>query len=166
MAKIVATNRTDTLVEGVPSLSMARAVLNYAADYAVKSDSSNEVILTNLTAPLDAPERFRFAVSEIKDVYKNTGIDPTKQSASRRGVNLLAQLTGVYTVTDDTDALFKEVLPLEGHIVLKIPASEYITGDMLIAFIGRLVSGLFATGSSTDARLKSMVRGSLTPADI
>lgn len=166
MAKVVTTNRTDTAVDGVSSLTMARAVLNFGADFVVKSEASNEVIITNLTSPIDTPEKFRFAISDIKDIYKNTGIDPTRQSQSKRGVNLLCQLTDVWTITDSVDLTFQEIVPIEAHVVLKMPASPYVSEDAVVAFIGRLMSGLFATGSSTSARLKSMIRGSLTPSDI
>lgn len=166
MAKSLSLNRTDTAIAGNPTLTLPRGAVNFGADFVVKEVSANEVIITNLTSPIDAPESFRFALSEIKDVYKNTGIDPTMYSPSRRGVNLLVQLTGTFTESDSVDTSYKVMRPIEAHLVLKAPSAELVTEDVIIAFVGRMISGLFGTGLMTSARLKSMLRGSLTPTDI
>lgn len=166
MSKSLGLNRTDTAVSGVTSLTLPRAVLNFAADFKVKSNTPEEAIITNLTSPIDAPETFRFAVSPIKDIYRNSGIEPTMYSPSRRGVNLLVQVVDTLTVTDSADTAYKVMLPIEAHLVCKIPANELVTEDVIIAFIGRLTSGLFDTGLATSARAKALLRGSLLPSDL
>lgn len=166
MAKTVSYNRTDTAVAGNPTLTLPMAVLNYKADWRVKSEANGEAVLTNLTSPIDAPERLRFAVSDIKDVYKNTGIDPLTAAPSKKGVSVLCQLTDTWTVTDSEDATYVVNLPVAGHIVLRIPANENITSDMLKLFVGRLIDGLFETGLSDSTRLRALSRGVLLPADL
>jgi len=166
MGKSLNLNRVDTAVPGVTSLTLPRAVLNFASDMKVLNAAPEEVKLTNLTSPIDSPEIFRFARSEIKDIYRNSGVDPTMYAATRRGVSLLAQLTDVFTVTDSADSAYCIKLPMEGHIVLKVPAHELVTEDVVIAFIGRLISGFFETGLATSGRVKAMLRGSLTPSDL
>lgn len=166
MAKSIVLNRTDTPIDGNPTLTLPRGSVNFGADWRVRSDEPGEVIITNLTSPIDRPEKFRFAMNDIKDIYRNTGIDPTLYVSSRRGASVLCQLIDTWTVIDSADPSYEQVLPVEGHIVLKIPAAEIITADMIVTFVGRLISGLFATGSMTSDRLKAMFRGSLLPPDM
>lgn len=166
MTKSLAQNHTDTAVSGVTSLNLPISVLNYAADFRVKSDEPGEAIITNLTSPIDCPEQLRFCMSDVKDIYKSSGIDASLWAPSKRGVTILTQLTDVWTVTDSTDSSYRVDLPIEGHLVLKIPANELVTADMIKAFAGRVCSGLFNTGVIDSDRLKSMIRGSLLPKDL
>lgn len=166
MAKSIVLNRTDTPISGSPELTLPRGNVNFGADWRVRSDEPNEIIITNLTSPIDRPEKFRFAMNNIKDIYRNADIDPSLYASSRRGVSVLCQLIDTWTVVDSADPLYEQVIPVEGHIVLKIPAVEIVTADMIVTFVGRLVSGLFATGSMTSDRLKAMFRGSLLPPDM
>jgi len=166
MAKSVVLNRTDTAISGVTELALPRGLVNFGADWRVRSEEPNEVIITNLTSPIDRPEKFRFAMNDIKDIYRNASIDPTVYAPSRRGASVLCQLIDTWTVIDPADPSYEVSLPVEGHIVLKIPANEMITAEMIMAFIGRLISGLFATGSLTGDRLNAMFRGSLLPPDM
>lgn len=163
MAISVQLNHTDTAIPGVTSLALPRGLVNFGSDFCVKQNGPGESIITNRTSPIDAPERFRFAVSPVKDVYQNTDIDSTVKAPSKRGTRILCQLTDIYTLTDSVDATYRVDLPLEGHIVLTLPNDGNITSAMLLSFIGRLVSGLFETGSTTADRLISELRGSMLP---
>lgn len=166
MAINVNINHTDTAIAGVTSLALARGLTNFKADFCVKQDEPGEAIITNKTSPIDCPEKFRFASSVVKDIYQNTDVDPSTRAASRRGTRILCQLSDVYSLTDSTDATFLVNLPIEGHIVLTLPNDSNITEAMLLAFIGRLVSGLFETGSTDASRLKSQLRGAMLPVDM
>lgn len=166
MSKAISLNRTDTAVSGVTTLSLPVSVLNYAADWVVKSDEPNEAIAANLTSPIDCVETFRWGMSEIKDMYQGKGINPTVYAPTRRGARVFCQLNDVWTVTDSSDATYRVDLPVEGHIVLKIPAHELVTADQIKAFLGRIVDGMFNTGVITSERISAMVRGSLLPKDL
>lgn len=166
MAKSVLYNRTDTPISGVTELTIPIGLVNFGTDFRVRSNEPGEAVITNLTSPIDRPEKYRFAMNEIKDIYRNTGIDTTLYSPSRRGASVLCQLTDTWTVVDSADPSYEVALPIEGHIVLKMPANENITADMIKTFVGRLVSGLFETGTVTSGRIRSLFRGSLLPLDI
>lgn len=166
MAIVVNQNHTDTAVAGVTTLTLPRAIINYKSDFCVVTDTPGEAVLSNKTSPVDAPERLRFAMSTVKDVYQNTDIDPGTYSPSKRGSQILVQLNEVWTKSDATLASYKINLPVSGHIVLKVPNDSDLTADMLIAFVGRLVSGLFETGSATNNRISALLRGSMIPTDL
>lgn len=170
MAKTLSWGYTDTPVSGVNSLTFPRAILNFSADFAQKENtsksSSSELILTNITSPLDRAENIRYAYSTVNNVYSNTSIDAKVQSPNRKGVQLLAQVTDVATVTDSDDASYRVDLPISTHIVIKVPADALITGDIVQAHLGRVVSALFETGSTATTRIQKLLRGALEPADL
>lgn len=166
MSKSVSFGYTDTTIPDVTSLDLSRGLVNFGADFRVKAEKGNEVILTNITSPLDRPEKFRIAWSVVDNIYNGTGISEANQAQSVRGVNLLVQLTEIASITDSVDASYRVDVPLSYHVVIKVPAIEEITEAHVAAGLGRLVSGLFETGSETNDRLKAMLRGSLEPTDM
>lgn len=167
MAKVKSNGYTDTPVEGVPTLTFPRAVLNFKDDYRVKSEQAGkEIVLTNITSPIDRPEKIRVAYSEVANIYSGTGVEASVLAPSKRGVSVLVQETNVLSVTDDTDPDYRIDLPVSYHLVIKVPASQYITAADITAGLGRLLSGLFDTGVATTTRLEAILRGSLEPSDL
>lgn len=157
---------TDTPISGVSSLNLPRSLTNFGADFRIKTDTADEVRLTNLTSPRERQENVRLAYKVKKDIYRNTGIAPANQSPSVTGVSLLAQHTLIASVTDAEVPGYRVDLPLSAHIVLDIPSVEEITEDHVLMLVGRLMSDLFDTGSTSNTRLKALLRGSLQPSDI
>lgn len=166
MAKTVVYQSADTAISGVSSLSVPIGLVNYGKDWAIRAGApANELRITNLNSPRGLEEQFRFAQSDIANVYRNTKIDPGLYSPSKRGVSILSQLTGAYTVTDTvTSEVY--AAPIKGHIVLSVPSDQNITDAMVLTFVGRMISGLFNTGVVTSERMKAMLRGSLLPKDL
>lgn len=166
MTKQLIFNRTDTAISGVSSLLLPMAVLNLPVDFVVKGRNAKDVTLANITSPLGAVETIRFAVNDVANVYTGSGIQPTLWATSKHGVSILAQINEIFSVTDTVDATFRQDLPMSAHIVLKVPDSEFMTGDMLKAIVGRLVNTLFNSGVATSERLAALTRGSLLPTDV
>lgn len=167
MTKVIKPGYTDTPIEGVETLSFNRGLLNFKEDFRVKSnDNGKEIVLTNITSPIDRPENLRIAYNQVSNIYNGTGIEPSMLATSKRGVNILTQLTDVYSVTDDADPDYRIDLPVSCHLVIKAPASEHITADVILTSVGRLLSSLFDTGSTSSARLEAILRGSLVPTDL
>lgn len=157
---------TDTPIDGVTSLALERRLLNLGADFRVKQNGPNELVLTNLTSPVDRPETIRIARSEVSDIYKNTDIAPAVQSPSKRGINLLIQINQTVKVSDSVDADFVQYLPVSFHAVAKFPATEYFKAADLLDLLGGLCSIPFDTGSDSESRLAGLMRGSLVPKDV
>lgn len=167
MSKSVSTGYTDTAIEGVSSLNFARGLVNFASNFRVKSNNAGkEVVLTNLTSPVDRPEKFRIAFSEIANVYSGSGVDPSLSAPTKRGTSILVQLTEVLSVTESTDPDYRIDLPVSYHLVVKVPVNENITSAMIVTGLGRLLSGVFDTGVTSTTRLDAILRGSLVPSDV
>lgn len=165
--KQLSMNYTDTAISGANVVSLELPTLNYGADFRVKKDEPSEAIITNLTSPINQPERLRIAHSDVADVYRNSGIDPTLYYPSKRGTQILVQLTDVFKVTDTEDASYEAHLPISAHLVVKVPNNELITPDVVVAEIERLIAGLYeTTGTTTESRIKSVLRGALLPASL
>lgn len=166
MAKVLSYGTTDT--SGVPKTpSLALVPLNYKADFRTNVEKPSEVVIGNLTSPLGQPEKFRFAYDEVKNIYANTGIEPTQMDPSKRGVSLLCQLNDTWAITDTEDTTFRVLLPVSAHLVLKVPCNDMITTEHMLALIGRCVSGLFdGSESEPSKRLAGLVRGSLEPSGL
>jgi hypothetical protein len=167
MTKVIDHGYTDTPIEGVTTLTFPRALLNYSKDFRVKTNNNGkEVVLTNLTSPIDRSENIRIAYSDIANIYNGTGIEPSISAPTKRGVSVLTQVTDVISITDEADPDYRIDLPVSAHLVLKVPSSEFITSEEVQVLVGRLMSSLFDTGVSTTSRLNAILRGSLVPTDI
>lgn len=167
MSKVKSVGYTDTAIEGVSSLGFARGLVNFAKDFRVKSsDPGKESVLTNITCPIDRPEKFRISFSEVANVYSGTGIEASLLAPTKSGVSVLVQLTEVVSITESTDPDYRIDLPVSYHLVIKVPKNENIVSSDIVTGLGRLLSGLFDTGSTSTARLDAILRGSLTPSDV
>lgn len=163
MAKSLSMNFTDTAVASGTAVKLQLPQLNWKADFRVTRDDPSEAIVTNITSPLDQPERFRWASNQVTDVYKNTGIDPTLYYPSRRGTQFLCQLTDVYAVTDTASPDYKALLPVEAHLVVRIPNNDLITPQVAEQLILRMLAGLYETDAGQYVRLSALLRGALLP---
>lgn len=166
MAKTLSVNYTDTPLATGTAVQYELPQLNYKADFRVTKDEPSEAIITNLTSPIDQPERFRWAHNNVVDVYKNSGIDPTLYYQSRRGTQVLCQLTDVYKVTDEADTSYLALLPVTCHLVVKVPNNDLISPAVVEALIQRMLSGLYETDNGQYTRLRSLLRGALLPASL
>lgn len=163
MSNIIKWNVTDTpLADSTVVGKIQPATLNFSKDFAKKEAKSDDMVLTNLTSPLDCVETVRFAYNKVSNIYANTGIDPNVYSSSRVGFSILAQVNATMTAT--TAEGKRTDLPLTAHLVLKGPASEHVDGAVMAQLLARLLGCVFEEGAATpDARLNSLIRGALLP---
>lgn len=167
MTKKIDSGFVDTPITGVTSLKFERGLLNLKEDFRIKSNQNGkEVVLTNITSPIDRGEAIRLAYTDVNNVYSGTSIDPSVYAPTKRGVSILTQVTNTLSVTDDADPDYRVDLPVSAHLVLKVPASEYINAQQVEVLIGRLLSSLFDTGSDSESRLEAILRGSLLPTEL
>lgn len=166
MPKTTSVGYTDTAPAGGATKSLTRPNLNYNADFAKMEDSENKCILTNLTSPYDQPETMRFELSDIKNIYNGTSIDPSVYAASRAGISLICQVNDILRVTDTADSTYQVDLPVSAHIVIKMPKSQYITATDIENVVARCVASLYDTDSTGASRIDALVRGSMVPSTL
>lgn len=166
MAKQLSVNYTDTAIPDVTSLDFARGLVNFGADFKVKAEGADDLTLTNLTSPVVYPEKMRFSVSDVANVYSGSSVEPSLYSPTKRGVSLLVQVNEMWKVTDTVDPSYEVALPVQAHLVIKVPNHELVTPAAVETMVGRLISCLYETGSEDTTRLTAMLRGSLKPSDL
>lgn len=166
MAKSVITNYTDTTIVGGSTPTITIAAVNFGADFRVEKESTKEATITNITSPIGLPEKFRYAVSTVPDIYAGTSVDRARYAPSKQGVSVLVQLTDTLSVVDSEDPTYSVALPMSAHLVLKVPSNENISSEMIKSFIGRMLSGFFDTGSATNDRIQALLRMSMLPKDV
>lgn len=166
MAKSITYNHTDTTGGATHGITIPS--VNFGADFReVSSQKNQEAVISNTTAPLNFPETYRFAANTVNDVYSGTSVDKALYNLSRKGTSFLVQHTEIVTVSDDTDSTYQVALPLEAHIVVKVPQHELVTEEVVTKTICRLFAGLFETdGTTMSSRLKALLRQSLLPKDL
>lgn len=160
MSKVISTTFTDTAISGVTAPSVTLPVINYDADFRMKSTAANEVSMVNTTTSLENDETIRISVSEIADIYKNAGISADYVVGSKQGYSLLVQVTRLVTVTDSTDPSYQAHLPLSAHLVLKMPKSEAITNATIQSMVSRVFGTLYEGGS---IKALALLKGAISP---
>lgn len=161
MSKAFAYKHTDTAFGSPITRNVAVPLVNYGADFRVEQMGTDEVLISNMRAPLDFPEKFRTAYSTIADVYKNTTIDPAYRLPSKAGFRLFQSHTDIGEVTETTDATFVKRAPLSMQLIVTGPLSEVITGQIVYDFIRRSLSKYFEDNDSTVNGLDAQLRGIL-----
>lgn len=141
--------------------------INFGSDFRVASESANEVILSNILTPINAPETIRIAISEVNDVFKGTRVTKLDsnegQTPNARGVSLLVQLNGTGEDSNATGVYY----PWSANIVLKVPVGPAPGESDVIAMLTRLLGTLYDTSAtSMNTRIASMVRGALAPKEL
>lgn len=138
--------------------------LDFANDFRVTTDVPGEVIMTNVTSPLDRNETIRFALSNVKDIYTNSGVDAAYQAASHQGISLVVQVNDTWRYADAADPTAQAVdLPITAHLVIKAPKTSFLSADNYLSIGQRAFSLMFGTGEVTSARLMMLLKGALDP---
>lgn len=145
------------------TVNVARPVLS-KSDYAVISDdASSECIMTNLDAPTDQPETLRWAQRPIKNVYSNSGIEPSLHSQLKTGISILAELREVARVTDSENAAYRVDYPVRVYTVIECPNDGSISNDDISTVVKRHLSLLYTDAQSTSGRISEMRHAAMAP---
>lgn len=165
MAKSLSFNNADTVFGSPATLNLVRENVNFGEDWVKVGEKPGETKVKNINCPNDQPEQFRLAFTEVKDVYKNTGIDPAYYAPSKKGFSLVVQLTNVGRVTESIDGSIYD-LPFSMHIVIKAPNDSLVDESVIEEQIARLLSGLYLENVTTDTRLAQLIKGAMTPPEV
>jgi hypothetical protein len=146
------------------------AALTFATDWtkgASENGTASSQVIENVTCPLDTGESALFARKPMANVYANTTVDKALWAPTTKGWKLTVSLKSTPYVTDTDDATFKQALPIWTQLQITFPANSAITDDVLKNEIGRMLGLLYETGDTTmNNRIKSLMRGGLTPKDL
>lgn len=146
------------------------AVPHLSGTFVPTSTTATEVVYTDTQTPVDRPRRIRLAFNPIANIYRGSGVDPGFQYASKRGVSTLIQSTSVASVEDPDDPSVRIDLPISMHTVLRLPSTNYLSGNNLVTLLYAHISDIACWGAGTAAgeqvddlasTLQARIRGSL-----
>jgi hypothetical protein len=149
---------------GETTTGLTVPLFDYSTVFNKKTDAAGECALTNTSSPMDRPEILRYKYQEIADVYKNSGVDPGYRAPSAKGRQILIQLNDIWKLVDSGDTSFRVDLPVQVHMVMRVPESEYITRDVLMAWFYRLAGATLDAAAT--GKLDVLMKGALVPADM
>lgn len=161
MAKIYSTPYSMSGASEKKSLSIG--VLS-SSDLAPVSETADKVVEKNVNSPLDRPETWTFACTDVADAYKNSGISPQCKPASVKGVQIMVKHDSITQVTDDTVGAenYLKQIPYSVHFVIRTPINDLVTADAVLAEVQRTIAGLFGDGTDvTSARLTELLNSAL-----
>lgn len=137
-------------------------------NFALIESEGGQCVITNTTSPLGRPEQLRFNAYPVDNIYKGTGITEAYQAPDRTGVRIVANVHETWSLEPSAANEVAPVyhLPVSAQVTLAVPNCEYIAGEDLIKLAVRAISSLFDTGTTTSARLESLIRGALVPTGV
>jgi hypothetical protein len=166
VAKEISAGYTDSPVTGFASLDLSLPALNYEEDFRLLHDEPGEVVMTNVTAPIDQPETIRFASRKVGNVYAASDIDPSAYLPTRQGVSTLVETRQVWEETSTTDDSYRKLVPVRCGISITVPSYGALTAEMVEDLILRTVAALYDQADDTSAGIASILRGVLAKAEL
>lgn len=139
------------------------ANIDYASDFRIEKNDPKEAVLTSIQSPIGLAEKFRFAAQPISNVYANTTVDKALYAQSTKGLSVLVQLSEIWTLEDPQVPSFIQALPVEAHLVIRVPSNPHYDADDIMTLVGRMLGGLFTHDASGNNRLAALLRQSLVP---
>lgn len=168
----VASANHGTLTSAKAQTFVTPKAINFGTDFEKVSESKDEIRLVSNKSPLGREDKFRFAISEVANIYSNSGIDKALQSQLKSGTKILVGASAVHTFVDSTTGDVYDK-PIFGTITLTVPKDPAETSALVQDFIALLMAGLAdyaaaaATGTPTEAdRVWAMLRHRLSPSEI
>lgn len=171
MSYVAAANH-GTLTSAKAQTFATPKALAFGSDFEKISESKDEVRLVSNKSPLGREDKFRFAISEVANIYANSGIDKALQSQLKSGTKILVSASNVHTFTDSTTGDVYDK-PIFGTVTLTVPKDPAETSALVMDFVAYMMAGLAdwalsgATGTPTEAdRIWAMLRHRLSPSEI
>lgn len=147
--------------------SLTTTVFHFPTVFAKRESSAGESVLVNTGTPTDRLEVVKTAIKDVKNIYNGTGIIPGYQSPNQSGKQLLVQVNEVWSKLDSADNTFRQDLPVQAHLVIKLPNEALISESDVRELIGRLIGILSESDGGAEptitSRLVALLRGALTP---
>lgn len=128
----------------------------------LKEDEPTICVCELKQSPIDVPEVWSFGSTEIADIYRNKDISTTARTVSKKGRQILVKHESFIRQTDEDDANYMRICPMDSHVVLRIPVNEVVEVSDVKDEVLRLIGGLFQLANDT-TRLEQLMRSQLRP---
>jgi hypothetical protein len=168
----VVTTNHGTMTSAKSQTFVTPKAIDFGSDFEKVMESKDELRLVSNKSPLGREDKYRFAISEVSNIYTNSGIDKALQSQLKSGTKILFGSSGVLTFTDATSGDVYDK-PIYGTVALTVPKDPAMTATVVADFIAQLMAGLAdyaasaATGTPTEQdRIWAALRHRLAPSEV
>lgn len=151
MSRTLTHGPNGTPIEGLSTVTIAPAPINFAEDLRVVESGPGRVVYTDVTSPQDQPSTLRIAQQSKPNVYAGTSIDPAAFLATKQGIDTVVEIREVWSEVDSTDSTYLKLIPVRAAITLNLPVASQVTSTEVALLVNRVVAALFAQGDATIA---------------
>lgn len=134
--------------------------LGLTSNYATTTESSNQAVLNNKTAPIDLQEVISFRSEDIANLKANA-VNIQYPSPVKQGVQYSVMVTATLSTTDTTDASFRVDEPIQVTLSFRHPKSGNITSSQVSTVFLRAISSLMKEDGTW--RFDDLMRGAEKP---
>jgi len=166
LSKTLAFGFTDTAFTGGDAEVDMAFQQNFGEDFRVLSDVPGELILTNITTPVDMPETIRIAQKRLANVYSASDIDASNYPSDKSGTTTLVESRFVVAIEDSTEPLLRKFIPVKVGFTLITPNDGDVPNSAIRTLIERSIGNLFETHDASDGYLNSIRHGVLSKKDM
>lgn len=138
--------------------SITLPVIDFANNYAEKTQSGDGLTFADTTAPIDRPALTHLEWHQKSNIYTNTGIDRAYWAPSVRGMSVFMQQNNTYSITDGQETFYA---PISTSISIKTLMHEAMTADVVLAHVIYSLAQLYDKQSNGSTRLARLMRGAL-----
>lgn len=158
MAKTTSWGYTDGTPKNLPI-----ADIDWAGNFGAVDLTARQTVVTNVTSPVDQPEKVTFSTRPVKDIYASSNINPAFRDVRSDGLSAVTILEEVLSVTDSANPLYRVDFPVKVTLTLTAPVSGSMTEANLLHAVTRAVGCMFDKSSVTGARVAELYRGVTNP---
>lgn len=135
---------------GSAATAVTPKVLN-VLNWRYLSEEPGESVYVNTAGALDQPNSIRHGYSVVRDVFKNSPVDPI-EGQRVDGISILCQVNEVWKVYDDAStSVTPLLLPASAHFVLKLPINALVTSTSAVGILNRLMGSFYRSVDTAQA---------------
>lgn len=156
MSKVSTFGFTNTTAD---TNTVTRVDLGVTTNYAISTETADESVLNNTTAPIDQEEIISYRSRNIQQV--NTDLNIQYPSPVKSGIQYQIMVEDTLSTTDSADADFRVDEPIVAQLTIRHPKSGNITN----ALVGQVVTRLISAAMKDDGswRFQDLMRQAERP---
>lgn len=157
MAKSSSFGFTNTTVGDHP---ITPVDLGITSNYAISTETADQAVLNNKTAPIDLQEVISYRSNDIANLKANA-VNIQYPSPVNQGIQYSVAVTDTLSTTDTADASFRVDEPIQCTVTFRHPKSGNISGQHVATVFLRAISSLVKEDGTW--RFDDLMRGAERP---
>lgn len=129
-------------------------------DYRWEKEEPGEAILRAVVGSVDQPNRIRYAVSSVPNLFTGQSVVSPASGQPTLGLSILTQVQEVWKIDDSADMLAPIYYPASCHFVIRVPNHSLVTSAVVAGLMRRTIGAPFRNGTDAlDVALNPLLYG-------